>query len=348
VKVTQVLCAAGPVDAVTNQALAWRAQFARWGWEGSDFTAKPAPEMRRHEIRPLSDLEQPDGIVLFHYSGFARGLEPLFEGSARTLLLSHNVTPEEWFWPYEPVEGVRCKLGREQLHELSRRADRLAAVSEFNARELRDASGRRADVIPVLFDPAALGSADGRVGHSGGATILFVGRLAPHKRQDLVIRAFAKYRQWEGSARLVLVGNPLSPAYGQQLAELAQELAGDAVSLEAGLTQHQLADRYRAADAFLCLSEHEGFCIPLLEAFKFRVPVVARDAAAVGEVVGDAGVLLGPEDDLDTVAEALRIVTGDSELRDELRSRGERRLRAYDPANTASAMRAVLEEMAGA
>jgi glycosyltransferase involved in cell wall biosynthesis len=346
VNVTQVLCAAGPVDAVTNQALAWRSRFARWGWHGEDFTAKPALEMRRHRIRPLRDLERPDGIVLLHYSGYARGLQRLFEGSARTLLLSHNVTPEEWFWPYEPVEGVRCKLGREQLHDLARRVDRLAAVSDFNARELREVSGRPAEVIPVLFDPSGLGRVEGQNDHSGATTVLFVGRLAPHKRQDLVIRAFASYRRWDSTARLVLVGNPLSPAYGQQLAELARELTGDAVSFEAGLSPRQLGDRYRAADAFLCLSEHEGFCIPLLEAFRFGLPVVARDAAAVGEVVGDAGVLLGPQDGLDTVAQTLRIVIGDAELRAELRARGERRLALYDPAETATTMRTVLEEMA--
>lgn len=356
-RVTQVLCAAGPVDAVTNQALAWRSQFVRWGWQGEDFTAKPAVDMRRHHLRPLRDLERPDGIVLLHYSGYARGLERLFDGSARTLLLSHNVTPEEWFWPYEPVEGVRCKLGREQLHELTRQVDRLAAVSDFNARELREASGRAADVIPVLFDPSGLGPAEGetRLPSSAASTssdrppgpiILFVGRLAPHKRQDLVIQAFAKYRGWEPTARLVLVGNPLSPAYGQQLGELATRLAGDAVSFQAGLTPRQLGDRYRAADAFLCLSEHEGFCIPLLEAFGFGLPVVARDAAAVGEVVGDAGVLLASQDGPDTVAQALRIVIDDDELRGELRARGQRRLALYDPDSTARAMRTVLEEMA--
>lgn len=347
-KVTQVLCAAGPVDAVTNQALAWRAQFTRWGWEGADYTAKPALEMRRHHVRSLRDLERPEGIVLLHYSGYARGLERLFEGSARVLLLSHNVTPEEWFWPYEPVEGVRCKLGREQLHELAAEADRLAGVSDFNAEELRAASGRGADVIPVLFDPAPLGPPPeaAPAGRQGGPTILFVGRLAPHKRQDLVIRAFASYRRQESSARLVLVGNPLSPAYGQQLSDLARELAGDAVSFEAGITSPELGDRYRAADVFLCLSEHEGFCIPLLEAFYFGLPVVARDAAAVAEVVGDAGVLLGTGDGTETVAQLLRIMTGDAELRDELRDRGRRRLAAYDSGQTALLMRGILEELA--
>jgi glycosyltransferase involved in cell wall biosynthesis len=147
---------------------------------------------------------------------------------------------------------------------------------------------------------------------------------------------------------LLLVGNPLSPAYGQWLADLAEELAPGGVRFESGLVQSELAERYRQADVFLCLSEHEGFCIPLLEAFHFGLPVVARDAAAVSEVLGDAGVLVGDEDGLRTIAHVLRIVIGDPELRAELRARGERRLAIYDQTTTAELMRQTLESMNGA
>jgi glycosyltransferase involved in cell wall biosynthesis len=263
------------------------------------------------------------------------------------LLLYHNVTPEEWFWPYEPVEAVVCKLGRSQLQELAGLADRLAGVSDYNAGELREVSGRQAAVIPVLFDPARLGS-PGPEERPGPPTVLFVGRLAPHKRQDLLIRAFARFRRRRPDARLVLVGTPLSPGYGQELRRLADRLAPGGVSFEAGLSADQLAERYRSADVFLCLSEHEGFCIPLLEAFHFGLPVVARRAAAVGEVVGDAGVLLGPEDDLGTVAELLDIVVGDAELRAELRRRAQARLAVFDRARTVEAMKRTLSALAPA
>ena len=114
-RLSQILCAAGPVDAVTNQALAWRAQFRQWGWEGDDFSASMLPEMRR-QLRPLSELESGSSdLVLVHYSGYDPGVERVFERGDRTLLLSHNVTPAKWFWPYEPVAGVWCTLGREQL-----------------------------------------------------------------------------------------------------------------------------------------------------------------------------------------------------------------------------------------
>lgn len=346
-KVVQVLCAAGPVDAVTSQALAWRAVFEGWGWESEIFSARPPTDMRGRKVRPLHRFS-PDGeLVLLHYSGYGRGLERIFQAGVPTLLLSHNVTPEEWFWPRDPTNGVRCRLGREQLHALATVADRLGGVSEFNARELTEASGRRAEVIPVLFDRARLGEG-GSAARPGPPTILFVGRLVPHKRQDLVIRAFAELRRSEPEARLMLVGgSSMPPSYGEQLQSLAEELAPGAVVIESELSHAELVERYRTADVFLCLSEHEGFCIPLLEAFHFGVPVVARAAAAVPEIVGDAAVLLSAEDDLATIAEVLRIVIGDEELRDELRRRGGRRLAAFDAADTAETMRRVLNGLGG-
>jgi glycosyltransferase involved in cell wall biosynthesis len=344
-RISQVLCAAGPVDAVTNQAFACRALFERWGWGGADYAPVIAPGLGRRAIRPLSELEPDDrGVVLLHYSGYARSLEHLLNGAGRSLLISHNVTPARYFWAYEPVEGVRCELARGQLADLARRAGALAGVSEYNASELRELSAREAEVIPVLFERAAMPAASGPP--PGPPTVLFVGRIAPHKRQDLVIRAFARYRRVRPDARLVLVGVPLTLEFGAGLERLAAELAPGAVTFETGISRERLAEHYRSAHAFLCLSEHEGFCIPLLEAFHFGVPVIARDAAAVGEVVGDAGVLVGEEDNLQTVAELLRIVIEDPELRAELRARGERRLAAYEYAGTAERLRERLTALA--
>jgi glycosyltransferase involved in cell wall biosynthesis len=345
VKVSQILCAAGPVDAVTNQALSWRVEFERWGWDGTVFSARAAQDMYRRDIRQLGELEPDADIMLLHYSGYGRGLEPVFETPARTLLLYHNVTPEEWFWPYEPVEAVACKLGRSQLRELATVADELAGVSAYNAAELQQLTQRAAAVIPILFDPGRLGP-PGPPERPGPPTVLFVGRLAPHKRQDLVIRVFARLRRRRPDARLVLVGTPLSPSYGQELARLAEELAPGAVTFESYLSGQELAERYRSAHVFLCLSEHEGFCIPLLEAFHFGLPIVARDAAAVGEVIGDAGVLLDADDGLATVAELLDIVVGDHELQAELRRRGQTRLARFDRSRTTEAMKSKLAALA--
>ena len=170
----------------------------------------------------------------------------------------------------------------------------------------------------------------------------------PHKRQDLVIRAFARWRDGAPGARLVLVGTPLSETFAASLRRLADDLAPGAVSFESALSAAQLWEHYRQAGAFVCLSEHEGFCIPLLEAFHFGVPVIARDAGAVGEVVADAGVLLSGADGVAVVAELLSIVMDDGELRAELARRGARRLAAYDFGGTAELVRAGVQEAVAA
>ncbi len=344
-RVSQVLCAAGPVDAVTNQAFAWRRKFDGWGWSGEDYSARLAPGFRSGALRDLEELEPAaDEVVLVHYSGYAAGLERVAAATRRTLLLSHNVTPSRYFWATDPVTAGVCELGREQLGQLGTRAGAVVGVSEFNARELETLSGRSAEAIPVLFEPAPI--PPDTVEPDGPPAVLFVGRLAPHKRQDLVIAAFARFRRNAPGARLTLVGSPATEEFGSWLRELADRLAPGAVTFETEISGARLTAHYARADAFLCLSEHEGFCIPLLEAFHSGVPVIARDAGAVAEVVGDAAIVLGSGDDTGTAAEALRLVVSEPELRAELLGRGERRLEHYDAGRAAERLRAVVTGLA--
>jgi glycosyltransferase involved in cell wall biosynthesis len=340
VNVHQVLSGAGPYDAVTTQALAFRALFGGWGWGGRDVAAEIDPRIG-HRVAPLRALAPTDGdVLLIHYSAYAPKLRGVLELPQRKLLLSHNITPARWFWDHDPQAAVVCALGRKQLPEFAAAADVAAGVSRYNARELGSET-----VIPILFDPNGLGAP---AGHDppDPPTILFVGRLAPHKRQDAVIRAFELYRRRHApDARLVLVGAPINARYEAAMQALAAELSPGHVTIESGLTPEQLAGRWRSAHAFLCLSEHEGFCIPLLEAFHFGVPVIARPVGGVPEVAGDAALLLDDADGESVVAELLAVAVGDGELRAELRRRGAARVAAYAPEPTARALRAALEEL---
>jgi len=349
--VHQVLSGAGPYDAVTTQALMFRDLFRSWGWGGRDVAAEIDPRIG-DRIAPLRTLAAgaigSDDVLLVHYSAYAPKLRGVLELPQRKLLISHNITPARWFWDHDPQAAVVCALGRKQLPAFAAAVDVAAGVSLYNAQEFGSDT-----VIPILFDPAGLGTPGPVPADPAGwaapalPTILFVGRLAPHKRQDAVIRAFELYRRRHApDARLVLVGAPINWAYDAAMRELAEELSPGRVTIESGLTREQLAERWRSAHAFLCLSEHEGFCIPLLEAFHFGVPVIARAIGGVPEVAGDAALLVDPQDDEGVVAELLALAVGDGELRAELRERGAARVAAYAPRRTASTLRTALESLA--
>jgi len=343
--VHQILSGAGPHDAITAEARMFRSHFRAWGWLGSDYAARIAPGLNSG-VSSLSRLEPgPEDLLLLHHSAGTPRLQKLLALPNRKLLLYHNITPPDWLWEHAPMVAVQCAIGREQLPEIIHAVDVTAADSSFNAAELQAWGATRTEVIPLLLDHHRLGAPQGRQ-DGRPPTVLFVGRLSPHKRQDDVIRAFALYRRYRApQARLRLVGEPITPAYVEQLRALADELAPGAVTIESGLSEVELGDRYRSADVFLCLSVHEGFCIPLLEAFHFGLPVIARPEGAVPETVGDAAILVD-DPELPVVAELLHLAVTDASLRAELQRRSERRLAVYSPQLVARRLRAAVEQAA--
>jgi glycosyltransferase involved in cell wall biosynthesis len=346
-RVHQLLSGAGPVDAVTNQARAYRVLFDRWGWGGSDHAVYLDP--RVDGFAPLRDLDPgPDDVLLFHYSAYAPRLAAQLDRPQGKLVVSHNITPARWFWDASPMIAVQCAVGREQLPRFARAADLAVGVSAYNTAELREAGARETAVVPILFDPARFGSAPPAT--PGPATVLMVGRIAPHKRHDLLIRAFALYRRERApDARLVVVGEPMTAGYGEAVRGLADRVAPGAVTFASGISEAELGAHWASASAFVCLSEHEGFCIPLLEAFHFGVPVVARAIGGMAEVAGDAALLLdGEEVDPALVAELVHLAVSDGVLRDELVRRGRARLPAYAYDVTAGKLRAAVERVRGA
>lgn len=328
-----MLSGAGPVDAVTTQAFEYQRLFSGWGMEGGVHAAAIEPAVRSR-VRSLNHLQpDPGDVLLFHYSAYAPRLEPLLDWPQRKLLVYHNVTPAEWLWEHQPHVAALCALGRDHLPRWARGVDVAAAVSEYNAAELREAGARATRVVPILVDPARLAAEGARSG--GEPQILSVGRLAPHKRPDLVLRAFELYRSaCAPGAHLHMAGEALSPAYDAQL----RELAGQGVTIHGRLEQPQLNELWRDADIFLTLSEHEGFCVPLLEAFLTEMPAIARPVGGMPEVGGDA-VLWAEDQDLAVVAELIDLAVRDEALRAELVARGKARAEAFAPAAVEAQLR---------
>jgi glycosyltransferase involved in cell wall biosynthesis len=342
-RVHQVTGAAGRHDAVTNQLLAYSELLRGWGLDGGAHAAFIAPGAS-DRLKPLSELEPaPEDVVLVHYSGWIAGMEPLLELPQRKLLVYHNITPAKYFWSVHPVVAVVCEVGREKLPALVAASRATAGVSAYNAAELRAAGARDPRVVPVLVDPGRFAH-DGTGGSAEAPLVLVVGRLAPHKRPDLVIRAFALYQRLHApGARLVLAGEPQHPPYRERLAQLVEEAGARNVQLAGGLENDALMRAYSEASVLLSLSEHEGFCMPLIEAFHAELPVIARPHGAMPEVGGDAVLWVEDTDDLAVVAELLHIAVTDADLRAELVRRGRRRAGEFAPEKVAPAVRELID-----
>jgi L-malate glycosyltransferase len=343
VRIHQLLSAAGPYDAVTRQALAYNDLFASWGIAGDIYASAieprlPEPVHALHRLDP-----RPEDLLLIHYSAYAPRLEPTLDLPNRKLLVYHNVTPARYMWNFQPHVAALCEIGRDHLPRYAQAVDVAVAVSEFNARDLRKAGAKDVRVVPILFEPDLFGAPEPQ--HDPERPlVLTVGRLAPHKRHDLVIRAFALFqRELAPDARLLCAGEPISAPYREQLAKLAAQVGADNVELPGPLDNDRLTRTYREASVALYLSEHEGFCIPLIEAFHFSIPVIARPTGGMPEVAGDAALWTDEDPDLGVVAELLALATDDKELRGTLVERGHARLEAFAPERTRKKLREAID-----
>jgi glycosyltransferase involved in cell wall biosynthesis len=238
----------------------------------------------------------------------------------------HNLTPARYYQPYDSATATGLTEAARELERLSRKVRTAIADSEFNATDLRAMGVDDVHVIPPYFgrgwrgdaDPATLAALEaGR----RGIDLLFVGRIVPNKAHQHLIRTMAAMRAAiDAGARLHVVGPPGPLTYLRLLTGLADRIVPGGVIFTGAVSDAELAAHYRHADAFVCLSEHEGFGVPLVEAMRAELPIVAYDAGAVGETLGGAGVLLQTVDPR-VVAEVVARVARDEALRAQLKSR---------------------------
>jgi L-malate glycosyltransferase len=290
---------------------------------------------------PVTELGRPgkNRWLLYHASIGS----PVYDiVSARTepkLVNYHNITPAELLEGWAPQVVFEVVLGRAQFERLAPECRFAVADSAFNESELLAAGYSETAVVPLLIDMTSTGQPPERdvarrlatAKEAGGADLLYVGKISPHKAPHDLVKMLAVYRRlYDPKARLHLVGSPLGERYGPALRSFIARLElTDAVDLVGSLEPAGLEAYFRAADVYVSASDHEGFCVPIVEALGHGIPVVAYGVAAVPETVGDAGVVLGSKEPL-RFAAAVAKVLGDAGLRDHLSSAAARRVAHFD------------------
>jgi glycosyltransferase involved in cell wall biosynthesis len=341
--VHQVLAAAGPADAVTSQALAWRDRYRSWGLDGKVLAEHVHPdlfgEVTRLATAPSGLLD--GGVVILRYSVWSEAVDAALSASSKRVLWYHNITPGRLLREFNPEIAALCDLGRETLPRLAGRFDLHIADSAFNALDLRRAGMEDVAVVPLLLDlpdmPALVREPEPR------PQIVTVGRIVPNKQIEDVIKVFALYRRYHApKAKLTVVGpDDGFVEYRERLELLGRSLATGAVRFTGRISAEERDRWYDSASAYVCMSIHEGFCAPLIEALARGTPVVARDAGAVAETLGGAGIVID-DDDLAVFAEALDEAASSQATREALGSAAESRLASLAPAATEARVKSLL------
>ena len=320
-RVHQLLAALSYGDAVSNDALAIQRHLRAAGFESDIFAEHAHPRLGR-ACRRLWEYERvssPDTVCLFHFAIGSGAGRLIFRAPDRLVVRYHNITPPEFFAGFLPHLARQCHQGRRELRAFASRASLGIGVSEFNRAELESAGYRRTAVVPVPLDLDAFAAGPRapvvrRLFGDGRTTILHVGRIIPNKKIEDLVRAFAFYQKaFDPSSRLLLVGDHWGyEPYLLFLQAAARELGAQDVVFTGQAEDDELRAYYSVATAYVSLSEHEGFCVPLLEAMAFGVPVVAYDAGAVAETLAGAGVLLKTKPPEEVAGLLRRLVTDDA------------------------------------
>jgi glycosyltransferase involved in cell wall biosynthesis len=333
-------------DAITNQMIGLQGQLREMGYRSEIFAQHVAAGLQ-DRVRPIQGYAGSEfDLLIQHHSIGYELFDDVIELPNRIVAVYHNVTPEHYFAEAHIREHVR--LGREQLTTLSQRAVLGVADSNFNRREMLAAGFRRVEVLPAKhrFDEFAVSDTD-----AGGERRdwLYVGRIVGNKCQRDLVAAFAIYaKRFDNEARLVLVGDTSDRRYVDEVRREAEQLGvAHRVVLLGKVSDSQLRSAFSAAGAFVSVSEHEGFGVPILEAMAAGVPVVAFGAAAIPETMGGAGILLRTKEPA-IVAATVQAVQSDPELRQRLVARQQQRIKQVQAFDAAALLRRVIDRAGGA
>jgi glycosyltransferase involved in cell wall biosynthesis len=330
-------------DAISNDLYGMHEVLTKAGYDSQLFAQSSATN--GIEVRPANEirdfLKQPDDLLIYHYSmGWDFGLDLIRDPIYQVAIKYHNITPPEFFTGISIDYEIACRRGRDQIKDIAQAdCDVYLADSEYNSWELllEGVEKSKSFVVPPFHQVDRLKSVapaeevlDAYV--SDKVNILMVGRVAPNKGHAALIEALAIYRsEHQGDARLLIVGKePLQmESYSTSLRELVAQLKlEDHVVFTGAVSEEQLKAYYLVADFFLMTSDHEGFCVPLVEAMSMNVPIIAYASSAVPGTVGKAG-LVWKERNPYLLAESIDYLAADESASAALGLMGRRRFEQF-------------------
>ncbi len=336
-RVIQIIPTLAYGDAVGNDTLALKKVLKDMGYKTQIYAESIAPPLDAKaalDIRKLQGLNEKD-VLIYHLSTGSQLNFDFAEYKCRKIIIYHNITPPDFFRRYDNFFEQICRWAIEGARFLADKADYCLADSLFNKCNLEEMGYKTPiDVLPIIIpfdeynkkpDQDIL-----KKYQDGRHNIVFTGRVAPNKCHQDIIAAFACYKKYyDSDARLFLVGSYReSDTYYRKLKKYVDLLGVEDVVFTGHIKFEEILAYYHVADVFLCMSEHEGFCVPLVEAMFFGIPIIAFNSTAVPMTLGDGGILVDKKDPIETAALINKVIS-DSKLQHFIRENQKRKLKDF-------------------
>ncbi|MCU0286611.1 MAG: glycosyltransferase family 4 protein [Acidobacteria bacterium] len=323
-------------DAVGNSVLSFHHFLEENGIENHIISINTDEHLKNKSIPFSNYKENPNSLKILHFAVPSELTDFFLTAAGKKAIIYHNVTPPHFFTDYSQ-QLVRLTVeGRLHLERLKNCFDISIADSEYNAEELRKLEFKNVNVFPLFINLAdyetPYNKAFYKLLKDERKNIIFVGRITPNKKIEDLIKVVYFYKNYlSPSIRLIVAGNTntlINYFYAVKELALRFRLTPEDVVFTGHIPFEELLSVYRLGHVFLSMSEHEGFCLPLIESSYFQVPVVAFDAGAVSETLGGSGILF-QEKKSDAVAGLVEQVLEDKALRERLKTLQVERIEKY-------------------
>lgn len=323
-RIVQIVTAISPGDAIGNDIRALDRMFREGGFQSEIYAETIDMRLSDEKIRSIDKLQRlsDEDIILYHACTATDLNLRVLEYGGKCVIVYHNITPPVFFEKYSPGAAEACRKGLQQIRSIADRVGYCIADSTYNREQLIEMGYRcPIDVCPVLIPFEDYRKEPDRdilekYNQDGWINLLFVGRVVPNKGYQDILATFAAYHKlYNPKSRLFLVGNPNGmDAYVEDLDRYIDKLEiRDFVIFSGHVRFSEILAYYRLANVFVCMSAHEGFCVPLAEAMEFRLPIVAYDSSAISDTMGRGGILLDSTNPF-VAAEAIHRLTTDERL----------------------------------
>lgn len=340
-------------DAITNHTFEMDKTLREWGFDTYIFSEIIDSGSFQKKCQLDKDykkhIESKDDLLIFHYSVYCENIN-LYKNSNNIKIFEyHNITPPNYIQGYDDYLWHMCKRGRDELKNLTK-CNLSVGDSQYNRLELvkNGFDESTSDVLPIFlhYDDYASVEQNERLLEQFSddyVNIIFVGRIVPNKKIEDIIKVFYIYNKTiNPKSRLFLIGAKFLKKYDTQLINLVNRLKLDNVYFTDRVSLSDLKTYYEFADIFLCMSEHEGFCVPLIESMYFKIPIIAYNSTAIPYTLGNAGILVDEKNYLE-IAELINMVVENKKLHNQIIMKQNERLSHFDRTNVKRKLKTTIE-----